>query len=278
MQTIILGSGSPLPDPRARRALDPGAHRLRGPALRLRARRPHAGGCCRVGRRSAAWRSFSPICTAITPPTSTTSSRRAGSPRSSRIRSPSSARSARRRSCRRPRPCWSSTSAIAWPITTICSGGRRRRSSNASAARCWRTVRSGSPRRPPIMRRFGRPWASASRRAAGRSSSPGDTVPCDGLDELCRGSRHARPHCRAPRPHPTDRPAPAPRRPRLPLLGRGRSADRGPQRRRHPRPDPPRARTPAGHRARMDGAGGRALRRHGDPGPRPSHPGRRSFR
>ena len=72
-----------------------------------------------------------------------------------------------------------------------------------------------------------------------------------------RGGGHARAHRGAARPDPTDRAAAAPRRPRLPLVGRGRGADRGAQRRGHPRPHPPGPGAAARDRSRMDRAGRR---------------------
>ena len=91
----------------------------------------------------------------------------------------------------------------------------------------------------------------------------GDTVPCDGLDELCAGADMlvhtvVRPDLIEPIGLPR-----LTRRPRLPLVGRGRGADGGAERRRHAGPHPSGAGAPAGHRARVDRAGQRPLRRLG---------------
>ena len=142
-------------------------------------------------------------------------------------------------------------------------------SSNASAARCWRTedvrVSAAPTDHAPV-----RPTVGFRVDEGGRSVViAGDTVPCPGLDELCAGADMlvhtvVRPDLIEPIGLPR-----LTRRPRLPLLGRGRGADRGAQRRRHPVlthlvPAPA-----AGHRARVAGTGRRALRRHRDPGPGP---------
>ena len=126
-----------------------------------------------------------------------------------------------------------------------------RRWSSASAERCWRTGASASVPRPPIMPRSARPSASASRRAGGRCVIAGDTVPSAGAGRALRRRGHARAHGGAPRSDRGDRAAPAARRPRLPLLGGGRGPDRGTQRRRHPRADASGAGARAGHRARL---------------------------
>ena len=156
------------------------------PALRLRTRRPHARGCRRVGRRSAAW--------ALSDPSPQRSHHRpqrhrhlaldhlvpaASAPRLRPGRhrvAPAGDRGhagARHRLSPGP-PRRSAVEAV--------GGGRRMRARHGA----WRTARSGSPRHPPIMHRFGRLWASASRRAAGRSSSPATPFRATGWTSCAR--------------------------------------------------------------------------------------------
>ena len=75
-----------------------------------------------------------------------------------------SARPAPPRWWRRPRRCWSSTSATAWPTTPTSAGARPPRPQSRSGASCWRREACASLRRPPTTHRCVPPSATGSTR------------------------------------------------------------------------------------------------------------------
>ncbi len=89
---------------------------------------------------------------------------------------------------RRRRPCSSRTSATAWSTTTISPGRRRPTSPKARGVDCSTTVRYASPPPPPTMHRCGRPSGYRVDDGGASVVIAGDTVPCEGLDELCAGA------------------------------------------------------------------------------------------